>query len=150
MSNDSDFWEQQARQNSAKAHTAKLETTSALSDASSAKFKTYHAELETREANQENQSLKSKVNAARAENKKTQAENERYRAILARPLAEILQELTDLKQAYKEQQKLLNKWVVSQKSFRTLAYKFRKELGISDEKIKELVKEEHSKNGKLD
>ena len=142
MGNNSDFWEQQARQNSTKAHTAKLETTSALSDASRAKLKTYYAELETREVNQENQSLNSKISAA-------EDENERYRAIHARPLMDILQELTDLKLAYKEQQNLLNEWVVSQKAFRDLVYKFRKELGISDEKIKELVKEAHSKNGKL-
>ena len=77
------------------------------------------------------------------------AENERYRALLARPLIDVLQENTDLKKAYEEQQKLLKRWVVSQEAFRSLAHKFRKELGISDDKIKELIKEEYSRGPEI-
>ena len=62
---------------------------------------------------------------------------------------DILQENTDLKKAYEEQQKVLKEWVVSQEAFRSLANKFRKELGISDEKIKELIKEEYAKGPEI-
>ena len=144
MSNDNAFWEQQAQQNLVIASTASANAASAaLAQANHASIVAANARSGEFETNREKQNLNSKISAA-------EDENERYRAIHARPLMDILQEITDLKLAYKEQQKLLNEWVVSQKSFRTLAYKFSEELGISDEKIKKLVNEEHSKNGKLD
>lgn len=117
-----------------------------------ANLKNKNAKKEVEAARIENENVQKKAYATRIENENLQKkaeevriENEHYRSLLARPLIDILKENTDLKKAYEKQQEVLRSWVISQEAFRSMSKKFRLELGISDEKIKEIYQEEKEK-----
>lgn len=142
MNDNSEYWRNQAQQNLALATVISSSASSkeivATEEAARAHFISTQAQTDALDAQE-------KASKAESDAQKAHAENKRYRALLARPLIEVLQENTDLKKAYEEQQKVLKDWIISQEAFRSLASRFRKELGISDEKAEELVQEAKEK-----
>ena len=66
-------------------------------------------------------------------------ENEAYRALWFHGIEPLQNENQQLRQAFEEQRQVLNEWIISQETFRSLAGEFRKRLGISDDDVKSMV-----------
>lgn len=64
---------------------------------------------------------------------RAETENEKYKKLLAKPLAEILEENENYKKAYEEQQEVIAVWMLSQVSMKKLAMDFAKKLNIPEE-----------------
>lgn len=62
-------------------------------------------------------------------------ENEKLKAVLNRPLMEIISENERLRAAMDKQQALLEEWMLSQKAFKVLAVKYGEKTNVSDEKF---------------
>ena len=74
-----------------------------------------------------------------AEAELARLENEAYRALWFHGIEPLQNENQQLRQAFEEQRQVLNEWIISQETFRSLAGEFRKRLGISDEDVKSMV-----------
>lgn len=68
-------------------------------------------------------------------NKELKKELEFYKALLARPMAEIAAVNDSFKDTYEKQQELLGNWMVSQKAFKETAIKLGVQLGKTSEEI---------------
>lgn len=72
-------------------------------------------------------------------------ENKRYKEMLARPLAEILQENADMKRAYEDQQRLVLKWLLSQRCMKKVAIDLGKNQGLNESQVFEMCNENEVK-----
>ena len=85
------------------------------------------------------------MNSVSNESATNALDNEAFMKMLSRPLGEINKENNELRFLIKRGRKNLDEWIVSQEAFRSLASKFRIQLGISDEDIRLMIKESHEK-----
>lgn len=111
-------------------------------------------DLARQNANMANQVSESQTSAmaARIQRNIAQEENEKLKNVLNRPLMDIISENERLRSAMEKQQALLEEWMLSQKAFKVLAFKYGQQQNISNEVYErdiELAKEQIKQGKKM-